>query len=43
MDAAIASATGLPVAVADDALICVAMGAGRAFEDRTYHGVLIAA
>ncbi|QCB53613.1 rod shape-determining protein [Sphingopyxis sp. PAMC25046] len=43
MDEAIARATGLPVVVADDALICVAMGAGRAFEDRTYHGVLIAA
>lgn len=43
MDDAIARATGLPVAVADDALICVAMGAGRAFEDRAYHGVLIAA
>ena len=41
--AAIARATGLPVVVADDALICVAMGAGRAFEDRAYHGVLIAA
>jgi rod shape-determining protein MreB len=43
MDQAIARATGLPVVVADDALICVAMGAGRAFEDRAYHGVLIAA
>jgi rod shape-determining protein MreB len=31
------------VRVAENALICVAMGAGLAFEDRTYHGVLIAA
>ncbi len=43
MDVAIAEATGLSVRVADNALICVAMGAGQAFEDRSYHGVLIAA
>ncbi|NIJ36079.1 rod shape-determining protein MreB [Sphingopyxis panaciterrae] len=43
MDIAIAQATGLHVRVADDALICVAMGAGLAFEDRAYHGVLLAA
>ncbi|WP_439569224.1 rod shape-determining protein [Sphingopyxis sp.] len=43
MDVAIAEATGLSVRVAENALICVAMGAGLAFEDRTYHGVLIAA
>lgn len=43
MDVAIAQATGLHVRVAEDALICVAMGAGRAFEDRAYHGVLLAA
>ncbi|KTE19577.1 rod shape-determining protein MreB [Sphingopyxis sp. H050] len=42
MDEALAAATGLPVRVADDALICVAMGAGRAFEDPAYAGVLIA-
>ena len=42
MDDAIAHATGLPVVVAEDALTCVAMGAGRAFEDPAYHGVLIA-
>ena len=35
-------ATGLPVKIAEDALICVAMGAGQAFEDPAYHGVLIA-
>lgn len=43
MDKAIARATGLPVCVADDALICVAMGAGYASEDRSYHGILLAA
>ncbi|WP_332820016.1 rod shape-determining protein [Sphingopyxis sp.] len=43
MDIAIAQATGLHVRVAEDALICVAMGAGLAFEDRAYHGVLLAA
>ncbi|MGB5076750.1 MAG: rod shape-determining protein, partial [Sphingorhabdus sp.] len=42
IDEAIAEATGLPVKIAEDALICVAMGAGRAFEDRAYQGVLIA-
>jgi len=40
MDEVIARATGLPVTVADDALICVAMGAGRALEDSAYAGVL---
>jgi len=40
MDEALALATGLPVKVADDALICVAMGAGRALEDPAYTGVL---
>ncbi|MDZ3832557.1 MAG: rod shape-determining protein [Sphingopyxis sp.] len=43
MDEAIARATGLPVRVADDALVCVAMGAGLAFENRVYQGVLMAA
>ena len=40
MDQVIAHATGLPVAVAEDALMCVAMGAGQALEDRKYAGVL---
>jgi rod shape-determining protein MreB len=40
MDEALSLATGLPVAVADDALICVAMGAGRTLEDAEYRGVL---
>ncbi len=43
MDQAIARATGMQVVVADDALMCVAKGAGRAFEDSAYRGVLIAA
>lgn len=42
IDQAIAQATGLPVKVAEDALICVAVGAGRAFEEPAYQGVLIA-
>ena len=41
IDIAIAEATGLQTQVADDALICVAMGAGQAFEDPIYRGVLI--
>jgi len=40
MDDVIALATGLPVVVADDALICVAMGAGHALEDSVLAGVL---
>ncbi|MCF8708001.1 rod shape-determining protein [Rhizorhapis sp. SPR117] len=43
IDEAIAQVTGLRVKVAEDALICVAMGAGLAFENRVYQGVLIAA
>lgn len=41
LDEAIALATGLNVQIAEDALICVAMGAGQAFEDPVYQGVLI--
>jgi rod shape-determining protein MreB len=40
IDAAIARATGLSVRIADNPLMCVAMGAGRALEDRAYEGVL---
>ncbi len=40
IDEAMAVATGLPVAVAEEALICVAKGAGRALEDPAYRGVL---
>jgi rod shape-determining protein MreB and related proteins len=43
MDIVIARATGLPVVVAPDALICVAMGAGAALDDPNYAGVLTAA
>ncbi|MBA3897280.1 MAG: rod shape-determining protein [Sphingomonadaceae bacterium] len=40
VDEALSQSTGLPVVVADNALICVAMGAGRALEDPDYQGVL---
>tara|TARA_B110001454_G_scaffold203059_1_gene210661 strand:+ start:1225 stop:2265 length:1041 start_codon:yes stop_codon:yes gene_type:complete len=40
MDEALAFTTGLPVKVADDALICVALGAGKALEEAAYDGVL---
>lgn len=40
IDEVIAGATGLPVVVAEDALICVARGAGLALEDPAYKGVL---
>jgi len=42
IDEAVSEATGLPTKVAPDALICVAMGAGRALEDPSYDGVLMA-
>src|SRR3546814_17951431 len=40
LDEALSDATGLPVTVADKPLICVALGAGRALEDRASDGVL---
>ncbi|MDF0542224.1 rod shape-determining protein [Sphingobium sp. H39-3-25] len=40
LDEAIADATGLPVKVADNALLSVALGAGKALEDPFYEGVL---
>lgn len=43
IDSVLALATGLPVRVADNALNCVAFGAGRALEDPAYRGVLQAA
>ena len=43
IDTVLARATGLPVAVADDALICVARGAGQALEDPVYRGVMTSA
>jgi rod shape-determining protein MreB len=42
LDEVITQATGLPVVVADDALACVAIGAGRALEDSIYEGVMTA-
>jgi rod shape-determining protein MreB len=43
LDQALSEQTGLPVQVAQDALICVAMGAGKALEDPAYSGVLTTA
>lgn len=43
LDQALSEHTGLPVRVAEDALICVAMGAGKALEDPAYQGVLTTA
>jgi len=40
LDEVLSDATGLPVTVADNALMCVAMGAGRALEDPVYRGVM---
>ena len=40
LDKVISDATGLPVTVADNALTCVAMGAGRALDDPVYSGVM---
>ncbi|HKT16367.1 MAG TPA: rod shape-determining protein [Allosphingosinicella sp.] len=43
IDKVLSDATGLPVAVAENPLICVALGAGRALEDSHYRGVLATA
>jgi len=43
IDVVISEATGLPVTVADEPLICVAMGAGRTLEEQAYKGALQAA
>ena len=43
LDQVLSQATGLPVIVADNALTCVAMGAGRALEDPVFHGVMMEA
>jgi len=43
LDQVLSEATGLPVIVADDALTCVATGAGRALEDSVFQGVMMAA
>lgn len=43
LDQALSEQTGLTVRVAQDALTCVAMGAGKALEDAAYSGVLTTA
>ncbi|WNO52744.1 rod shape-determining protein [Stakelama saccharophila] len=43
IDEVLSTATGLPVIVADNALICVALGAGHAMEEPGFKGVLMAA
>jgi len=43
IDRVLREATGLPVCVAEDPLICVALGTGKALEDPIYRGVLITA
>jgi rod shape-determining protein MreB len=43
LDEALSLSTGLPVIVADDPLLCVARGAGRALEDPDFAGVLMPA
>ena len=40
IDEVLAEATGLPVIVAENALTCVAIGAGRAMEEPVYRGVM---
>jgi len=40
LDEVLAEATGLPVVVAENALICVALGAGQALEDPLYRGAM---
>ena len=40
LDEVLSKATGLPVVVAENALMCVAIGAGRALEDPVYQGVM---
>jgi rod shape-determining protein MreB len=40
LDEVLSDATGLPVIVAENALMCVAAGAGRALEDPVYRGVM---
>jgi rod shape-determining protein MreB len=43
LDRVLADETGLPVTIAENPLICVALGAGRALEDPDYRGVLTTA
>ena len=41
IDVVLSEATGLPVTIAENALVAVATGAGRALEDPAYDGALI--
>ena len=43
IDTLIHEATGLPVHIADDAMSCVALGAGQTLEDRVLRGALMPA
>lgn len=43
MDTILSEASGLPVSIAENPLICVALGAGVALEDPMYRGVLTTA
>jgi rod shape-determining protein MreB len=43
LDRVLADETGLPVTIAENPLICVALGAGRALVDPDYRGVLTTA
>lgn len=43
IDLAIGAATGLPVKIAEEPLMCVAKGAGLALEETVYDGILTAA
>jgi rod shape-determining protein MreB len=40
LDRVLSKATGLPVIVAEDALTCVARGAGQALESPVFQGVM---
>jgi rod shape-determining protein MreB len=43
LDLVLRHATGLPISIADDPLSCVALGTGRALEERSLQAVLISA
>lgn len=43
LDEVLREETGLPVTIAEDPLICVAIGTGRALEDPAFAGVLLSA
>jgi rod shape-determining protein MreB len=43
LDDILRQSTGLPVAIADNPLICVALGAGSALEDPAYRSLLTTA